>query len=252
MKILAFDTSSTALSVALLEDEKLVAESTVTVKKNHSISLMPTIDFLVAQAGWQPSDLERIVVAQGPGSYTGLRVAVATAKTLAYALDIDLVGVSSLQALTDLSVDGVVIPIMDARRNNVYVGFYENGQAIVPDCHAAFTDVLEQAKVYENGQALVPDCHAAFVDVLEQAKTFEKVTFVGEVANFVDQIKESLPEATILSSLPSAQLIGRLGLSLPSVDVDAFVPHYLKRVEAEENWLKTHEETNRDNYIKRV
>ena len=73
MKILAFDTSSTALSVALLEDEKLVAESTVTVKKNHSISLMPTIDFLVAQAGWQPSDLERIVVAQGPGSYTGLR-----------------------------------------------------------------------------------------------------------------------------------------------------------------------------------
>ena len=55
-----------------------------------------------------------------------------------------------------------------------------------------------------------------------------------------------------MSSLPSAQLIGRLGLSLPSVDVDAFVPHYLKRVEAEENWLKTHEETNRDNYIKRV
>ncbi len=95
---------------------------------------------------------------------------------------------------------------MDARRNNVYVGFYENGQAIVPDCHAAFTDVLEQAKVYE------------------------KVTFVGEVANFADQIKENLPEATILSSLPSAQLIGRLGLSLPSVDVDAFVPHYLKRV----------------------
>ena len=181
MKILAFDTSSTALSVALLEEEKLVAETTVTVKKNHSISLMPTIDFLVAQAGWQPADLERIVV-----------------------------------------------PIMDARRNNVYVGFYENGQALVPDCHAAFVDVLEQAKVYE------------------------KVTFVGEVANFADQIKESLPEATILSSLPSAQLIGRLGLSLPSVDVDAFVPHYLKRVEAEENWLKTHEETNRDNYIKRV
>ena len=215
MKILAFDTSSTALSVALLEDENLVAEATVTVKKNHSISLMPTIDFLVAQVSWQPADLDRVVVAQGPGSYTGLRVAVATAKTLAYALNIDLVGVSSLQALMDHSAD-------------VYVGFYENGQAIVPDRHAAFTDVLEQAK------------------------TFEKVTFVGEVANFVDQIKESLPEATILPSLPSALLIGRLGLSLPPVNVDAFVPHYLKRVEAEENWLKTHEETNRDNYIKRV
>ena len=71
MKILAFDTSSTALSVALLEDENLVAEATVTVKKNHSISLMPTIDFLVAQVSWQPADLDRVVVAQGPGSYTG-------------------------------------------------------------------------------------------------------------------------------------------------------------------------------------
>ena len=155
-------------------------------------------------------------------------MAVATAKTLAYALGIDLVGVSSLQALTDLTADGIMIPIMDARRNNVYVGFYENGQAIVSDHHAAFADVLEQAKAYE------------------------KVTFVGEVTNFVDQIKENLPNATVLSSLPSAQLIGRLGLCLPSVDVDAFVPHYLKRVEAEENWLKTHEEINRDNYIKRV
>ena len=93
-------------------------------------------------------------------------MAVATAKTLAYALDIDLVGVSSLQALTNLSVDSVVIPIMDARRNNVYVGFYENGQAIVPDRHAAFTDVLEQAKVYE------------------------KVTFVGEVAHFVIRLRK--------------------------------------------------------------
>ena len=146
MKILAFDTSSTALSVALLEDENLVAEATVTVKKNHSISLMPTIDFLVAQVSWQPADLDRVVVAQGPGSYTGLRVAVATAKTLAYALNIDLVGVSSLQALMDHSADGVVIPIMDARRNNVYVGFYENGQAIIPDRHAAFTDVLDFIK----------------------------------------------------------------------------------------------------------
>lgn len=229
MKVLAFDTSSKALSVAILDGKNLLADVTVNIKKNHSITLMPAIDFLMASVDLQPSDLDRIVVAQGPGSYTGLRVAVATAKTLAYTLNIELVGGSSLYALAAAAdFDGLVVPIMDARRNNVYVGFYENGQAIVPDRHAAFTDVLEQAK------------------------TFEKVTFVGEVANFVDQIKESLPEATILPSLPSALLIGRLGLSLPPVNVDAFVPHYLKRVEAEENWLKTHEETNRDNYIKRV
>ena len=96
---------------------------------------------------------------------------------------------------------------------------------------------------YENGQALVPDCHASFVDVLEQAKTFEKVTFVGEVANFADQIKENLPEATILSSLPSAQLIGRLGLSLPSVDVDALCSTLLEAgLRQRRIGLKTHEE----------
>lgn len=228
MKVLAFDTSSTALSVALLEDENLVAETSLTVKKNHSISLMPTIDFLVAQAGWRPADLERIVVAEGPGSYTGLRVAVATAKTLAYALKIDLVGVSSLQALTDLTAQGVLIPIMDARRNNVYVGFYEKGQALVPDRHASFDAVLEQAKAYD------------------------QVTFVGEVAAFAEQIEASLPEAKFVATLPSARLIGRLGLNRTPVNVDAFVPQYLKRVEAEENWLKNHEEDNRDNYIKRV
>ncbi len=66
-----------------------------------------------------------------------------------------------------------------------------------------------------------------FVDVLEQAKTFEKVTFVGEVANFVDQIKKAF-QSNYLVVFPSAQLIGRLGLSLPSVDVDAFVPTILE------------------------
>ncbi|TCD45544.1 tRNA (adenosine(37)-N6)-threonylcarbamoyltransferase complex dimerization subunit type 1 TsaB [Streptococcus sp. X16XC17] len=230
MKILSFDTSSQALSVALLEDDKLMAETSLNIKKNHSISLMPTIDFLMAQLTWKPVDLERIVVAQGPGSYTGLRVAVATAKTLAYALQIDLVGISSLLALTDTDAQGVVVPIMDARRNHVYVGFYENGRALEPDRHAAFEEVLEKAA------------------------GFDHVTFVGEVAAFEEQIKESCPQATIQATLQSAELIGRLGQSLEPVNVHAFEPSYLKRVEAEENWLKAQGQTAVDDqdYIKRV
>lgn len=228
MKLLAFDTSNQPLSVALLEDDKTVADLTLTVKKNHSTSLMPTIDFLVAQAGWQPSDLERIVVAQGPGSYTGLRVAVATAKTLAYSLGIDLVGMSSLQALCDLEVGGLVIPLIDARRQNVYVGFYEAGQIVSPERHASLADVLDFAKSYP------------------------QVTFVGEAEKFRPEIEEVLPQAQIVETLPSASLLGHLGRSQSAVDVHAFVPNYLKRVEAEENWLKTHQENNSDNYIKRV
>ena len=67
MKLLAFDTSSKALSVAILEDETLLAETTLTIKKNHSITLMPVIDFLMQQIDLTPKDLDRIVVAEGPG-----------------------------------------------------------------------------------------------------------------------------------------------------------------------------------------
>ena len=67
MKLLAFDTSSKALSVAILEDETLLAETTLTIKKNHSMTLMPTIDFLMQQIDLKPKDLDRIVVAEGPG-----------------------------------------------------------------------------------------------------------------------------------------------------------------------------------------
>lgn len=226
MKVLAFDTSSKAMSVALLEDCQLLAEQTLNVKKNHSISLMPVIDFMMKQVGWKPTDLERIVVAQGPGSYTGLRVAVATAKTLAYTLAIDLVGVSSLHALCP-ERSGLLVPIIDARRNNVYAGFYDNGRATQPDCHINFSDLLAMLKGHE------------------------KVAFVGEVEAFRNQIEEVLPQAQIQPTLPSAALIGKLGQKLKPVVAHAFVPEYLKKVEAEENWLKTNLETNAD-YIKRV
>ena len=229
MKILAMDSSSQALAVALLDEGRLAAELTLNIKKNHSISLMPTVDFLVASVGWTPADLERIVVAQGPGSYTGLRVAVATAKTLAYALKIDLVGVSSLYALAAACpATGLVVPLMDARRNHVYAGFYEKGQAQAPDAHMAFPEVLEKVA------------------------SAQKVTFVGEVAAFRSQIEEALPQAEICESLPSAFEIGRRGQALPAVPVHAFVPHYLKRVEAEENWLKQNEAGSEADYIKRV
>ncbi len=229
MKVLAMDTSSQALSVALLDGERLVAEVTLNVKKNHSMSLMPSIDFLVKSVGWTPADLERIVVAEGPGSYTGLRVAVATGKTLAYALKIDLVGVSSLYALASgQDFDGLVVPLMDARRNHVYAGFYVNGRAVQTDQHVAFAQVLERVA------------------------NEEKVTFVGEVEAFRSQIEEKLPAARMVATLPSAYAIGRFGQTLPSVDVEAFVPQYLKRVEAEENWLKNHATGDETNYVKRV
>ncbi len=228
MKVLAFDTSSKALSLAILEDKQVLAETTINIKKNHSITLMPAIDFLMASLDWTPKDLDRIVVAEGPGSYTGLRIAVATAKTLAHTLNIELVGMSSLLALVPEQVEGLVIPVMDARRNNVYAGFYQSGQAVWPEAHLPLAEVLEIAGAAN-----------------------QSVTFVGETAAFTEQIEVALPQATLQPTLPNAAAVGRLGLDLPSQSIHDFVPNYLKRVEAEENWLKNHTESG-ESYIKRL
>lgn len=228
MKILAFDTSNRALSLAVLEDKDLLGQVTLNIKKNHSITLMPAIDFLMNSLDIKPSALDRIAVAQGPGSYTGLRIAVATAKTLAHTLKIELVGVSSLLALVPEQLDGLVIPIVDARRNNVYAGFYQSGQAVQPEAHLPLAEVLDIASAAN-----------------------QPVTFVGETATFAEQIEVALPQVVIQPTLPDAAIIGRLSLDLPAQSIHDFVPNYLKRVEAEENWLKTHQASS-DSYIQRL
>ena len=227
MKVLAFDTSSKALSLAILEDKQVLAETTINIKKNHSITLMPAIDFLMASLDWTPKDLDRIVVAEGPGSYTGLRIAVATAKTLAHTLNIELVGMSSLLALVPRQQEGLLVPLMDARRNNVYAGFYENAKPVMPEAHLSFAEVLEK----------VTDA--------------EQVTFVGEVGPFVEQIQEHLPRTNFKETLPNAANLALWTWDKKADSLHDFVPNYLKRVEAEENWLKNHTESG-EPYIKRL
>ena len=227
MKVLAFDTSSKALSLAILEDKQVLAEMTINIKKNHSITLMPAIDFLMASLDWTPKDLDRIVVAEGPGSYTGLRIAVATAKTLAHTLNIELVGMSSLLSLVPRQQGGLVVPLIDARRNNVYAGFYENAKPVMPEAHLSFAEVLEKVKDAEH------------------------VTFVGEVGPFVEQIQEHLPQANYQESLPNAANLALRAWDKEADSLHDFVPNYLKRVEAEENWLKNHTESG-ESYIKRL
>ena len=227
MKVLAFDTSSKALSLAILEDKQVLAETMINIKKNHSITLMPAIDFLMASLDWTPKDLDRIVVAEGPGSYTGLRIAVATAKTLAHTLNIELVGMSSLLALVPRQQEGLLVPLMDARRNNVYAGFYENAKPVMSEAHLSFAEVLEK----------VTDA--------------EQVTFVGEVGPFVEQIQEQLPQASYQESLPNAANLALWAWDKKADSLHDFVPNYLKRVEAEENWLKNHTESG-ESYIKRL
>lgn len=235
MKLLAMDTSNQTLTVAVLEDEQVLAHFQLNRKMNHSLTLMPAIEFVMEASGLKPADLNRIVVAKGPGSYTGIRIAVTTAKTLAETLKIELTTVSSLAVIAgNARTNKLIIPLIDARRNNVYAGVYrwENQQMInvLADQHIALTDLLDQIK--------------------------EPALFVGETSKFKEQIESAQLTADISEAdemnLPNGIILGKLGfLAKPIGNIHGLVPAYLKRVEAEEKWLETHRPED-DNYVEKI
>lgn len=127
MKILALDSSGLVASVAVIEDDNLLAEYTVNYKKTHSQTLLPMLDEIARMMNLNLETLDAIAVAAGPGSFTGLRIGSATAKGLGLALEKPLVGVPTVEALAYNLYDtqGFICPIMDARRNQVYTGIFE-------------------------------------------------------------------------------------------------------------------------------
>ncbi len=129
MKILALDSSGLVASVAIMEEDTLVAEYTVNYKKTHSQTLLPMLDEIKKNIQLDLDSIDAIAVAAGPGSFTGLRIGAATAKGLGLALDKPLIAVPTVDALAynlyDVGEDTVVCPIMDARRNQVYTGVYK-------------------------------------------------------------------------------------------------------------------------------
>lgn len=126
MKILGLDSSGIVASVAVVEDDVLVAEYTVNYKKTHSQTLLPMLDEIVKMTELDLESIDAIAVAAGPGSFTGLRIGSATAKGLGLALKKPLVAVPTVEGLAYNLYDtpGLICPIMDARRKQVYTGLY--------------------------------------------------------------------------------------------------------------------------------
>ena len=127
MLILALDTATLVSGVAVANEERLLAELTTETRLTHSETLMPHIDEVLALAGVTKGELEAVAVSIGPGSFTGLRIGLATAKALAYALKLPLVPVPTLEAMAArFPVPGVkVCALMDAQKGNVYRAVYE-------------------------------------------------------------------------------------------------------------------------------
>lgn len=234
MKILAIDTSNQPLVVSLAEDDKLLDQYETNVPRNHSVDLLPAIQRVLATAGWSFQDLDRIAVAQGPGSFTGLRIGITVGKVLADMLKIDLVGVSSLAVLAEqVPGVGIVVPLFDARNDNVFAGVYQAGQNLYPDGHYPLKQVL--------------------TFLVEQEGP---VTFIGDGQHFTEQIKAALPKQVLMilaegDSLPDGKGIITLAQQAqPVANVADFNPNYLRKTQAELNWLNEHPgEDHPENYV---
>ena len=240
MKLLAIDASNQAMSIAILDNQKVIGEVTTNVKGNHSQRLMPAIAELIEEVGLKPEDLDRIVVAQGPGSYTGLRIGVTIAKTLAWTLKKEITGVSSLAVLAGNCEESsnYLVPLFDARRGNIYTGLYkwESGELIQiePDTHISAENWANHLKSLPGTFELIGE------DRILHQQTFEQ------------QLGDRVVAAPLKNHLPKGSVLGLLGLTKGPVDVHTFLPHYLKLAEAEENWRKEHPDQLEESYVEKI
>ncbi len=176
MLILAFETSAKAASVALLEGSKLLAESYQNTGLTHSQTLMVMAEDALKQSGKTVSDITAVAVAEGPGSFTGVRIGVAAAKGFAWGKELPCFGVSTLEAMAEsLGIyQGYVCPCMDARRSQVYNAlFYVNRgeiQRIREDRAIALSELAEELKTLSEPVFLVGDgsnlCYNTLVETV--------------------------------------------------------------------------------------
>lgn len=224
---LGIETANAPLSVSIVKEGKVVAEIVQNIKLTHSVGAMPAIEEVMKKAGITPAELDGIAVSEGPGSYTGVRIGVTLAKTLAWSLQKPLVGVSSLKVLAaNARVSNYpVCALFDARRQNIYAGVYE-GVTLTP---------------------IIEDHHDHIDGLLTKLDALKRpILFVGtDVEMYFEKIKEVLGERAVRApytlDLPRASELVALAQQqeLPTIEaVHTFVPQYRRIAEAEANWIK--------------
>jgi tRNA threonylcarbamoyladenosine biosynthesis protein TsaB len=236
MRVLAIDTSNLVLSVAVVDENRVLAEMTTNLQKNHSVRLMDCISLLLDETDTSPEQLNGIGVAKGPGSYTGVRIGVAAAKSMAWSLGIPAVGVSSLQAvaMNALGFSGGIIPLFDARRGQVYTGYYQT---------EGLRSVQEQM-----GERIV--LLRDWLPMIREQAGGQPLLFLGDdVALHRSVIAETLGEQARFTlpsfNHPRAAHIGFLALERirDGGSAHELVPEYLQVAEAEAKWMA---QTKRD------
>ncbi len=225
MKILAIDASTMAGSVAYIEDGKLVGEYYVCNKLTHAETIMPMLEHLKDLTNIDMEELDAVATTAGPGSFTGVRIGVATAKALALSLNIPLIGISTLDVMahSQTFTDYVICPIIDARRNSVYTSLYlwecENLKQLTPAQVMEVEELLQLLKIFESPIIFVGDG----IDVYKE----QIVNELGDSANF----------ATTFSHMPKASVLAHLAIEAynkgETQNANDFAPIYLKKTQAE-------------------
>ncbi len=223
LKILAIDSSGTAVSAAIADDDKIIAEYSLNFKMTHSQTLMPSIDEIVGATAFDIKELDYIACTSGPGSFTGLRIGAAAAKGLAHGLGTEIIGVPTLEALAYnmFETDKVICPIMDARRSQVYNAFYEFENGCLKEIYS------QEARSVD--------------DVIEKASKFErKVIFLGDAVPVYKEKILSLNNAVLAPqhcNIQRAATVAALAFVYAkegkAVKYSEFAPFYLRKSQAE-------------------
>lgn len=174
MKILGIDSSGMVASAAVAADNTLVAEFTVNNKQTHSQTLLPMIDQVIQMSGIALQEIDAIAIAAGPGSFTGLRIGASTAKGLGLALDKPIVPVPTLEGMAYrlAGSNGLVCPMMDARRNQVYTGIYRvatDKLDVVADQKAVdVREILQELAEYQEPVIFLGDGVPVYQEVIAE------------------------------------------------------------------------------------
>ncbi|MBB6622637.1 tRNA (adenosine(37)-N6)-threonylcarbamoyltransferase complex dimerization subunit type 1 TsaB [Clostridium gasigenes] len=223
MIVLSIDSSSSVATCALLRDDCLLSEYVINNKREHSVLIMNIVEMLLKDNNIDIDEVDGFVISKGPGSFTGLRIGMATIKGLSFGTSKPYIGVSSLDALaySSINFDGIICPIMDALRDSVYTCLYKN----------------------ENGtlNPLIDYCALDLEELVSLLKEkSEKILFTGDgLIKYKSYLQEHLPNALFAPnhlSLVRASSLGELGLKLllegKYDDVNSS-PLYLKKPLAE-------------------
>lgn len=235
MRVLSFDTSSPACTVAVVDATSdaadLMAEINAWTPRGHMARLLPQIDTTLRETGIAKEELEAVVVGLGPGSFTGLRIGVTIARTLAQLLDIPIVGVPSLDAIARRvgAFEGAICTIIDAKREEVYAAVYESSGGSIKRL-TDFKPLSPESLVYELAEENIPRVLLVGDGISAHRKVFEG--HLGGRAVFSPR-DFWWPRAADLAAIAAPRLVeGAVD------DLFSLVPIYARLSQAEELWLK--------------